>query len=128
MKILVIDDEEDARELLSRMLGGFDANVIAAAGTSEGLALLKTEKPDVVISDISMPDEDGYHFIAEVRKFSLEDGGATPAIALTAFAHAEDRARAIRAGYQYHLSKPVDSNELVSLIDHLVAHKKATDK
>lgn len=128
VKILVIDDEEDARELLSRMLGGFDANVIAAAGTSEGLALLKTEKPDVVISDISMPDEDGYHFIAEVRKFSLEDGGATPAIALTAFAHAEDRARAIRAGYQYHLSKPVDSNELVSLIDHLVAHKKATDK
>ena len=82
--------------------------------------MLKAEKPDLIISDISMPDEDGYHFIIEVRKLPASEGGTTPAIALTAFAHAEDRAQAIRAGYQDHLSKPVDSSELIARIDHLM--------
>ncbi|SEO39861.1 ATP-binding protein [Nitrosovibrio sp. Nv6] len=120
LKVLVIDDELDARELIKRMLTQCEARVITAAGAAEGLELLKIERPDVIISDISMPEKNGYQFIVEVRSLSAEDGGRTPAIALTAFARAEDRARAMNAGYQEHLPKPVDSFELITAIDALV--------
>lgn len=120
LKVLVIDDELDARELIKRMLTQCEARVITAEGAMEGLELLKIERPDVVISDISMPEKNGYQFIAEVRSLSAEAGGKTPAIALTAFARAEDRARAMNAGYQEHLPKPVGSFELITAIDALV--------
>jgi len=119
-KILVIDDEADARELINRILIYCKASVITAATATEGLELLKREKPDVIISDVSMPDKDGYQFIHEVRQLSPENGGRIPAVALTAFARAEDTAKAISSGYQKHLCKPVDSYELIRAIHHLV--------
>ncbi|PTR16581.1 signal transduction histidine kinase [Nitrosospira sp. Nsp2] len=123
-KILVIDDEADARELINRILIYCKANVITAATATEGLELLKREKPDVVISDVSMPDKDGYQFINEVRQLTLENGGNIPAIALTAFARADDMTKAISAGYQKHLCKPVDSHELITAINQLVGGTK----
>lgn len=123
-KILVIDDEADARELINRILIYCKASVITAATATEGLELLKREKPDVVISDVSMPDKDGYQFINEVRQLTLENGGNIPAIALTAFARADDMTKAISAGYQKHLCKPVDSHELITAINQLVGGTK----
>ncbi len=120
-KILVIDDEADARELISRILSYCKASVIMAATAREGLELLKREKPDVIVSDVSMPDKDGYEFIREVRQLSAENGGNIPAVALTAFARAEDMTKAISAGYQKHLCKPVDSHELVTVVNQLVS-------
>jgi CheY-like chemotaxis protein len=126
LKVLVIDDELDARELIRRILAQQEASVITAARAADGLELLKTEKPDIVISDISMPEKNGYQFITEVRSLSAENGGTTPAIALTAFAHPEDRAKMMSAGYQKHLPKPVDSVALITAIDNLVGSKKLT--
>jgi len=126
LKVLVIDDELDARELIRRILAQQEASVITAARAADGLELLKTEKPDIVISDISMPEKNGYQFIAEVRNLSAENGGTIPAIALTAFAHPDDRTKMMSAGYQKHLSKPVDSVALITAIDNLVGSKKPT--
>ena len=125
LKVLVIDDELDARELISRILAQREASVITTARAAEGLELLKTERPDIVISDISMPEKNGYQFIAEVRSLPAEDGGMTPAIALTAFAHPEDKTKLMSAGYQKHLPKPVDTVALITAIDNLVGSKKA---
>ena len=86
---------------------------------AEGLAILKTHRPDVMISDIGMPGKDGYQFIREVRNLPAIHGGKTPAIALTAFAGSGDRTRALIAGYQMHLSKPVESHELIATIGSL---------
>ncbi len=126
LKVLVIDDELDARELIRRILTQCEASVITAAGATEGLKLLKMERPDVIISDISMPERNGYEFMVDVRNLSPEDGGSTPAIALTAFAAAEDKTRAISAGYQKHLPKPVDSYELITAINALLG-RNGTD-
>ena len=104
-----------------------EPDVISAASATEGLKLLKIERPDVIISDISMPDKNGYQFIAEVRDLPEKEGGKTPAIALTAFARADDRARAMSAGYENHLPKPVDPVELITAINNLV-RKRPTDE
>lgn len=119
LKVLVIDDEFDACELIKRMLTQCKADVISAASATEGLELLKIDRPDVIISDISMPGKNGYQFIAEVRDLPEKEGGKTPAIALTAFARADDRARAMSAGYDNHLPKPVDPVELITAINNL---------
>jgi signal transduction histidine kinase/ActR/RegA family two-component response regulator len=126
LKILVIDDELDARELIKRILARCRANVITAASATEGLEVLKMERPDLIISDIGMPGKNGYQFILEVRSLSSEDGGRIPAIALTAFARPDDAARALNAGYQKHLSKPVDAFELVNVIAHLTGGQRET--
>ena len=119
VKVLVIDDEQDARELIREVLTLFQAEVIIAATAAAGLEILKNQRPDVIVSDIGMPEKDGYQFIREVRSLPAIHGGKTPAIALSAFAHSEDRTRAIIAGYQMHLSKPVESHELVAAIENL---------
>ena len=85
----------------------------------EALEEIGAWKPDVLIADIGMPDEDGYGLIRRVRALSKEQGGQTPALALTAYARTEDRARALSAGYQVHLSKPVDRSELAAVISRL---------
>ena len=123
IKVLIVDDELDARELIQEMLVQRDANVITAASAAEGLKLLKAERPDVIISDISMPEKNGYQFIAEVRNLPAEDGGRTPAIALTAFVQMEEKTKAVSAGYQKHLPKPVDAFELVTAITSLAVRK-----
>ncbi len=120
LSVLVVDDDRDARELLSRVLEHFGAEVQLAASAAEGLQVLRSARPDVLVSDIGMPDVDGYELIRRVR--DLEDGVArTPAIALTAFARAEDRERALEAGYQVHVAKPVDPGRLVAAVASLAA-------
>ncbi|MDE2366240.1 MAG: hybrid sensor histidine kinase/response regulator [Betaproteobacteria bacterium] len=122
LKALVIDDESDARELTKRILTRCEASVTTAASAAEGLELVKAGRPDVIISDIGMPGKNGYQFIHEVRTLPAKDGGQTPAIALTAFARPDDAARARDAGYQRHLSKPVDAFELITAISELTGH------
>ena len=119
LRVLVVDDEPDARELIKRVLLQCNAKVTTAASAAEGLKILQAEKPDVIVSDIGMPEKDGYQFIREVRKLSASDGGRTPAIALTAFARSEDRTRAMLAGYQVHISKPIEPQELIATVGSL---------
>ncbi|MDQ3186321.1 MAG: ATP-binding protein [Pseudomonadota bacterium] len=119
VKVLVIDDESDSRELINEILTQCEADVITAADAAEGLKIVMSYRPDVMISDIGMPGKDGYQLIREVRNLPAAHGGATPAIALTAFARSEDRTRAMLAGYQMHLSKPVESRELIATIGSL---------
>jgi CheY-like chemotaxis protein/anti-sigma regulatory factor (Ser/Thr protein kinase) len=118
-KVLVVDDEEDARLLVRRILEDCEAEVAVAASTAEALAKLDEARPDVMICDIGMPELDGYDLIRAVRARSRDRGGATPAVALTAFARPEDRLRALRAGFQMHLAKPVDQAELIVAVANL---------
>jgi PAS domain S-box-containing protein len=119
IKVLVIDDQEDSRGLIHEVLTTYEAEVVCAASADEGLELIKKHKPDVIISDIGMPGKDGYQLIREVRALAASHGGKIPAIALTAFVRPEDKMEATRAGYQTHLSKPVESHELIATIRKL---------
>jgi PAS domain S-box-containing protein len=112
VKVLAIDDQLDARELVRRVLEDHAAHVLTAASADEGLRLVETLRPDVVLCDIGMPDKDGYQFVRELR----DRGVDTPAVAVTAFARSEDRLRALRAGYQGHVVKPVEPAELVATV------------
>lgn len=123
LTVLAIDDEPDARNLIKRVLEECGAKVILAASAAEGLEMMKSQRPDVILSDVGMPGGDGYEFIKKVRSLSHEDGGRTPAAALTAFARAEDRTRALRAGYQMHVAKPVDPLELTAVVASLVVRR-----
>ena len=116
-KVLAIDDAADAREMLRVVLEQFGASVMTAASAKEGLVALSDWRPDVVVCDIGMPEQDGYVFIREVRNLSPERGRNTPAIALTGYVSIEDRMRALGAGYQMFAPKPVEATELASLIE-----------
>ena len=115
IKVLVVEDEADARELLRRFLVECDALPAVAASVAEAQKLLLTFQPDVIVSDIGMPQKDGYEFIRDVRKQGL----TTPAVALSAYARAEDRIRSAQTGYQTHLAKPVEPAELLAVIASL---------
>ena len=119
IKILVVDDEADARSIVARCLGNAGAEVRPASSAREALDLLRAEKPDLLISDIGMPGEDGYTLIRRIRPLGPNDGGKIPAIALTAYARAEDRMRAVLAGFQMHISKPVEVAELLAMVASL---------
>jgi PAS domain S-box-containing protein len=121
--VLVVDDELDARNLIRRVLEECGAQVLLASSAKEGLEVLRRERPHMLVSDIGMPGEDGYAFIRQVRNLSDADGGRTPAAALTAFARAEDRTRALRAGYQTHVAKPVEPTELSAVVASLAARR-----
>jgi signal transduction histidine kinase/ActR/RegA family two-component response regulator len=116
MEILVVDDEADTLELIRVLLGQCGAEVTTASSAAEALSLLERIRPDVIISDIGMPSEDGFEFIRRVRQLPPERGGKIPAVALTAYARAEDRLRVLRSGYQMHVSKPVELAELVAVV------------
>ncbi|HKQ99017.1 MAG TPA: PAS domain S-box protein [Pyrinomonadaceae bacterium] len=120
LKVLVVDDEPDTLELLKAGLGNCGAEVTVAGSASEALESIQTVVPDVLISDIGMPGEDGYDLIRRVRALPAEDGGKMPAIALTAYARVEDRMQALRAGYQMHVPKPVELAELVAVASSLI--------
>jgi CheY-like chemotaxis protein len=119
MRVLVVDDEEDARDLLAAVLGRCGAEVLTASSAGEALVAFGEQKPDVLVSDIGMPGEDGYELIRKVRTLSAERGGRTPALALTAYAREEDRERALSAGYQAHVAKPVEPTELAAAVANL---------
>jgi signal transduction histidine kinase/ActR/RegA family two-component response regulator len=116
VRVLVVEDDEDARTLLALGLEGYGARVTSAASAAEGFAAFERETPDVVLSDIGMPGEDGYSFIRRVRARPAAAGGGVPAIAITAYASPADRDAALTAGYQAHLAKPVEMSELAALV------------
>jgi CheY-like chemotaxis protein len=120
LRVLVVDDEPDTLELLKAGLGQCGAEVVTARSAGEALEIIKTVLPDVLISDIGMPGEDGYSLIRRVRELPVESGGRVPAIALTAYARTEDRLQALRVGYQMHVPKPVELAELVAVVASLV--------
>jgi signal transduction histidine kinase/CheY-like chemotaxis protein len=117
VKVLVVDDDDDARSFVSRLLTECKALVVTAPSGSAALELMPQFQPNVLVSDIGMPEMDGYEFIRKVR--AQTDAAALPAAALTAFARSEDRRRALLAGYQSHLAKPVEPAELVAVIASL---------
>lgn len=120
LRVLVIDDEQDARELLQMVLGDCGAEVRVAADAQDALLAVQEFRPDVLVSDIGMPGMDGYALLHSVRALGPQRGGEVPAIALTAFARSEDRVRALRAGYRAHVAKPVEPAEIVATIASLV--------
>jgi PAS domain S-box-containing protein len=119
IKVLVIDDEADTREVMVEILTGYGAQVIAAASAQEGITAVRTCKPDVLISDIGMPFEDGYSLIRKMRALSHEEGGLTPACALTGWGTAQESERALAAGFQAHLKKPITPEKLATAIYQL---------
>jgi CheY-like chemotaxis protein len=119
LHVLVVDDDQDTRDVLMHMLRRSGATVVTAPSAAEGLAAIAQRVPDVILADIGMPGEDGYAFLEQVRRIVPAD--MAPAIAITAFARPEDRQRALEAGYQAHLPKPLDPATIVAAIDGLVA-------
>jgi len=122
VRVLVVDDEADARELIKRVLLDCEAEVSTAASAAEALLIMAQHGPHVLVSDIGMPDVDGYELLRRVRELERDSGGRIPAIALTAFARSEDRTRALRAGFLVHIAKPVDPSELVATIASVLGH------
>jgi CheY-like chemotaxis protein len=119
LRVLVVDDEPDTRQVISAVISKSGAQVKACASVPEALETLKLWKPDILMSDIGMPDEDGYSLIRKVRSLSVESGGLTPAAALTAYARDDDRDQALAAGFQMHVAKPIGSKELIATVASL---------
>jgi PAS domain S-box-containing protein len=124
VRVLLVEDERDTRELLKTILEGCGAAVTEAASAAEALAALEHTRPDVLVSDIGMPGENGYELIKRVRALPAERGGRVPAVALTAYAGAKDRRRALLAGFHTHLTKPVEPDELLAVLASLGARKE----
>jgi signal transduction histidine kinase len=119
LRVLIVDDEEDARDLVATILEDCGCHVERAGSVKDALRQLSTEVPDVLLSDIGMPEQDGYELIRQVRSLPRERGGDIPAAALTAWARPEDRQRMLNAGYSLHLPKPVEPAELVAVVGTL---------
>jgi CheY-like chemotaxis protein len=123
-RILVVDDEADARDLLAQILSQAGAEVSVVASADEALETLRCWRPDVLLSDIGMPGDDGYVLIRKVRALRAAEGGQVRALALTAYARSEDRALALEAGFHAHIAKPVDPLELTALIAGLAPERR----
>lgn len=119
LRILLVDDESDAREMVSAILSEAGAEVATTTGVRQAVEMVKRRKPDVLISDIGMPGEDGYDLVRRVRALPAEEGGQIPAIALTAFVRTQDRLKVLSAGYQMHVPKPVEPIELATVVASL---------
>lgn len=120
LHILLVEDDTDSREMLTILFEQSDMKVTAVNSAAEAVESLKSFKPDILISDIGLPKEDGYELIKKVRRLSPEQGGLIPAIALTGYVSVQDRRYALEAGYQEHLSKPVDVDRLLDMVKQLV--------
>jgi signal transduction histidine kinase/DNA-binding response OmpR family regulator len=116
LRVLLVDDDADAREVVREFLIRGGAEVATAASAAEGMIRLEEYRPHILLSDIAMPEEDGYAFVQRVRNLPPEAGGAVPAIALSAYARDEDRRKSLQAGFQAHLAKPVEPQELLSTL------------
>jgi CheY-like chemotaxis protein len=115
LTVLVVDDEPDAREMIKQILVDREANVLIAGSAEEARNLLNTQDADVILSDIGMPTQDGYEFLSDIRRTGIE----IPAAAITAFARSEDRIKALQAGFQLHLAKPIEPAELLAAVASL---------
>jgi PAS domain S-box-containing protein len=124
ISVLVVDDEEDARNLIATILEQCQAHVETSANASDAIEAMRRTHPDVLISDIGMPEEDGYALIKRLRSDGDPRLKEMPAVALTAYAGEDDRRRALNSGFQIHLAKPVDPEELIAVIGHLVKRAK----
>lgn len=120
VKVLVVDDEPDARDLIKRILSDCNAIVTTAPSARAALASFRAAPPDVLVSDLGMPDMDGFELLAQVRALGGAAGGNLPAVALTAFARSEDRLRALEAGFAAHISKPVEPSQLIATVARMV--------
>jgi CheY-like chemotaxis protein len=116
VRVLIVDDTRSVLDVVTDMLKHNGAEVTAVGTAEEALDVLQRERPDVLLSDLSMPGKGGYWLIGQVRALTSGRGGSTPAAALTAYTTAEHRASVIRAGFQYHVGKPVGLRELVSVV------------
>jgi CheY-like chemotaxis protein/anti-sigma regulatory factor (Ser/Thr protein kinase) len=119
VRVLVVEDEADARHLLAAVLQKRGARVFMASSAVEALEMLEKERPDVLLSDIALQDQDGYELIRKVRTLPAERGGRIPAAALTGYGRLEDRMRALSAGFQLHAAKPVEPAELIAVVASL---------
>src|SRR5262249_32086756 len=115
VRILLVEDDPETLDMIKFVFDERGAEVITAVSSSEALETLERWRPDALISDIAMPDQDGYDLIRRVRSRDLERGGEIPAVAVTAYASAEDRVRALAAGFQMHVAKPIDPEELIPM-------------
>ena len=122
VSVLVVEDEPDAREIVGALLEARGAEVELTASVAEACQSLARHRPHVIVSDIGMPGEDGFEFARRLRTLSPERGGDTPIVALTAYTSAQDRLRTFEAGYDCHLAKPVDTDELVRVLERLSKH------
>ena len=120
LKILVVDDDVDTRELIEWVLKRVGAEVTSVGSAREALEVLEREKPHVLVSDIAMPEEDGYGLLKKIRALPPERGGRIPAIALTAHSLVQDRLQSLRAGFQSHVPKPVVPEELVEVVASII--------
>jgi PAS domain S-box-containing protein len=124
--VLVVDDDEDTRDLVQMVLRQRGAQVLTAATVEEAVALVSARRPDVLLSDIAMPGEDGFELIRRVRALGVDEGGQVMAAALTAYARTEDRLKALWAGFQTHIPKPVQPNELAAVVASLAGRTGVT--
>jgi CheY-like chemotaxis protein len=120
LKILVVDDDVDTRELIEWVLKRVGAEVTSVGSAREALDVLEREKPHLLVSDIAMPEEDGYTLLRKIRALPPERGGKIPAIALTAHSLVQDRLQSLRAGFQSHVPKPVVPEELVEVVASII--------
>jgi CheY-like chemotaxis protein len=127
LRILLVDDEPDGRELLTLVLQQSGAEVTAVTSTEAAMDSIVRWRPHILVSDIGLPGKDGFALIRQVRALRPEQGGATPAIALTAYASFDDRKRAAAAGFQLHVSKPVEPARLIQTIADL-AHARSSNE
>jgi CheY-like chemotaxis protein len=123
LRVLIVDDDVEGREAMAAVLQNRGAKVIAASTSEEALEAMGREHPDVLLSDIEMPGEDGHSLIRKVRALPPDRGGDIPAAALTAYARGEDREKALLAGFQVHVSKPVQPDELTAIISELAGRR-----
>ncbi len=119
LQVLIVDDEADARELLQIVLEQAGASVTAVGSVSEALNIIEQLQPDILLSDIGMPGEDGYSLIQKTKNLKTKSGKQLPVAAITAYARAEDRVRALQAGFQTHLPKPIDPTQLIAVVTTL---------
>jgi CheY-like chemotaxis protein len=125
LHVLLVDDDQDALEVLSAALTQGQAKVTAVFSSAEALAQIEVSAPDIIVSDIAMPGEDGYQLIHKVRAMETDRLRMIPAVAITAYAREEDRERALACGYQDYLSKPVEPSHLVMVVARLASRGEA---
>ncbi len=127
IRVLVVEDEVDARDALSVIMSQAGATVTAVGTARDALSKLTAWRPDVLVCDIGLPAEDGYALIGKVRALGVDRGGSVPAVALTAYAQASDRARALAAGFQAHVAKPCEPDQLLRVLARSVRRPREAD-